>query len=107
MKNGSRNIDRSKLIKTKFQTDDISAGKWRRNRRIIAPTFHGKILEGYQRIFGNAATIFIDEILPKYELKKDVDWYLLLTTENLDVILRKSNNRKRKMNKEKEISIPN
>ncbi|KAK9874355.1 hypothetical protein WA026_002705 [Henosepilachna vigintioctopunctata] len=62
------------------------AHKWRRNRKLIQPTFNSRILDHFVQIFGNTSSICVNEILPKYINKRNIEWYNIFTSVNLDTI---------------------
>ncbi|XP_044763822.1 uncharacterized protein LOC123320538 [Coccinella septempunctata] len=85
-------VEKNELYR--FTNDVVGTGlfsapeeKWRKNRKIINPVFRAKILEGYMPIFHENAKRLIDETLPKFAYRKDVDWHLVFTGANVEVIM--------------------
>lgn len=58
--------------------------KWRRQRKIITPTFHFKILEQFVNVFNNKSSIFVSKLSKNQGKVFDVYPYVTLCT--LDVI---------------------
>ncbi|CAG2066932.1 unnamed protein product, partial [Timema podura] len=58
---------------------------WHKRRKIITPTFHFKILEGFVEVFNSNAQILVEE-LKKHVADKYVDIYNNISLCDLDII---------------------
>jgi len=62
-----------------------SGSKWFRRRRLITPSFHFKILDGFLAVMNEQADIFVAK-LDKFRNKSDVDMINTITLCTLDII---------------------
>lgn len=57
---------------------------WKKHRKIITPTFHFKILDGFSEVFNSVGKVLIEKI--KYQSNKIIDVYPLFNLYSLDVL---------------------
>nr|CAH7734992.1 unnamed protein product [Callosobruchus chinensis] len=76
--NKLNDIFRDSLITAKVHT-------WRKNRKLISPSFNQRILDTFVEIFAEQSEIFVD-VLKKHVGQKNLDIYLLTTRCTLDII---------------------
>lgn len=60
--------------------------KWHRHRKIITPTFHFSILEGFCEIFAEKSTVLVDKLRKHCDGSGPVDVYPFITKAALDII---------------------
>nr|CAI5838119.1 unnamed protein product [Callosobruchus analis] len=74
-------IFRDSLVIAKVHT-------WRKNRKLISPSFNQRVLDTFVEVFAEQSEIFVEE-LKKRVGQKNLDIYLLTTRCTLDIICRK------------------
>lgn len=63
-----------------------SGAKWHSRRKIITPTFHFSILDGFCNIFADKARIMVDKLAKHAGTGKKIDVYPYITRATLDII---------------------
>lgn len=63
----------------------LAGSKWHRNRKLITPTFHFKILDNFQEVFDEKSQILVNKLSSKAD-GKVFDIYPYITHCALDII---------------------
>lgn len=61
-------------------------GKWFAHRKIISPTFHSSILEGFCEIFAEKSKVLVAKLSKHCDTARPIDVYPFITKATLDVI---------------------
>lgn len=64
----------------------ISGEKWHAHRKILTPTFHFTILEGFCDVFAEKCGIMVEKLKPFADAKQPVDIFGYLSHCALDII---------------------